>query len=345
MAKTNPNFLRYGAHISAWLSVFLVYALIFRSFLPWQVVLPRTAANVIPLALLFYGNGWWMRYAWSKKQVGLYAFGALGLFLAVALVRVTLNLHFPDIKREWGPIDPGFSYQIGAVLTNGAVMAVSIFFQFWYQQQERERRQQAFLHAQQSAQIQFLKAQINPHFLFNTLNNIYALAVLGSEKTPEMIQKLSELLRYVIYESQASQVSLEKELLQLRRFIDLFQMRSETPLPITLSFSGELAGKSVEPMVLIPLVENCLKHGDLDTNPHAFTDIRISAGRLSLTLETANTFSPEDRQRDRTGGVGLENIRRRLELRFPEKFSLQTSRKDQVFLVHLSLPYTENLTA
>ena len=339
MKNAARNLLRYGAHASAWVGLFLVYALVFRSFYPWDVVITRTVVNVVPLAFLFYANGWWLNLCWKRGRVGLYLLGALALFLLLAFLRVRLNLLFPDVSVEWRPMDARTSYQIGAFATNAAILAVSAFFQLWFREQEREKQQQAFLNEQQNAQLQFLKAQINPHFLFNTLNNIYALAVLGSERTPEMIQKLSELLRYVIYESQAGQVSLEKELDYVNRFIELFQMRSEEPLQIKFRLEGEPAGKEVEPMVLIPLVENCLKHCDFDINPGAFVDIRVKAGAEFLEMETENTVNREDRQKDQTGGVGLENIRKRLELKFPGAFSLRTAEGNGRFSVFLSIPY------
>ena len=339
MAISSQNILRYGAHASAWVGLFLIYALVFRSFYAWEIVIPRTAVNILPLALLFYGNGWWLDFCWKRRRVGLYILGAFVIFFAIALLRVRLNLLFPDVRQDWRPIDASTSYQIGAFLSNAAILAASAFFQLWYRQQEREKQQQAFLTEQQSAQLQFLKAQINPHFLFNTLNNIYALAVLGSEKTPEMIQKLSELLRYVIYESQADRVSLEKEIRQVQRFIELFQMRSETPLPIHFEVKGEVRGRDIEPMVLIPLVENCLKHCDFDTNPAAFIDIRVHAGEEFLVMETHNSTNSGDVQKDHTGGVGLENIRKRLELKFPENYELRTGEKEGQFHVYLSIPY------
>jgi two-component system, LytTR family, sensor kinase len=173
--------------------------------------------------------------------------------------------------------------------------------------------------------------------LFNTLNNIYALATVKSDNAPIMILRLSELLRYVIYDSQAERVYLNKEIDQIHRFIELFQMRFRNHVKITFGVEGNLNGSMIEPMVLIPLVENCFKHCNFDSDNQAFIKILLKIEQGKLTFETLNTFSKANTQKDKVGGVGLENIRKRLDLKYQNNYILETEIVEQIFKIKLSI--------
>jgi len=185
--------------------------------------------------------------------------------------------------------------------------------------------------------LQFLRAQINPHFLFNTLNNIYSLAVVRSPQTADMVMQLSKLLRYVVYDSKAEQIPLETEVDHIEQYLQLFRMRSEAPLDITFQVSGAIEGLRLEPMMLIPLVENCCKHADFNTNEKAYIrlDLRVENGWLHF--HTTNTKNDQDRQKDQVGGVGMDNLRQRLELLYPNAHRFTTQDKIAVFEVGFSI--------
>ena len=337
--KTGQPRLLVWLHLCFWLVYYGVHIFIFSNFLPLEIVWIRSLlANVLPLALVFYVNvylvdRWLERGGWWQ-----YALMAAALVVVVLGLRVQLNLLFPEVDRELVLLSPRDTYRIGALLTNVSILLLSAFYASLLNRYRQAQRQQATIREQQEAQLQFLKAQINPHFLFNTLNNIYSLAVVRSEKTAGMVLQLSNLLRYVIYESQSEQVELEKEVSHIRKFIELFQMRSETPLDIRFGSEGDLQGVQIEPMLLIPLVENCFKHCDFDTNSKAYVRLRLVLREGSLHFDTLNTKNDADRQKDRTGGVGLQNIRRRLELKFPGRFRLETEDRGELFAVRLSFP-------
>lgn len=156
---------------------------------------------------------------------------------------------------------------------------------------------------QREAQLQALRAQINPHFLFNTLNNIYSLAVVKSDKTAEMVLRLSNLLRYVIYDGRAERVALKREVEHIRQFIELFQMRSEEQLDIKFDTRGEIDGVQTEPMILIPIVENCFKHCDFDTNKRVFVCIDLQVDNEELYFKILNSKDDRHQQKDRVGAL------------------------------------------
>lgn len=324
-------------HIGIWVLFVLVHALIFTRFLPFEVSLLRSLANVIPMALIFYINLTFVNQYLEQKRYTLYGLFITLLFLLFTYLRTKINMQFPEMQREILTADTWNGWAIGATLTNLSVLVLSIFYQILYNRYRNEQRNLAIINEQKEAQLQFLRAQINPHFLFNTLNNIYALAVTKSDKTAEMVLKLSNLLRYVIYEGKAEQVELQQEVKHIQQFIELFQMRSEQPLNIQFQVTGETKGIQIEPMILIPIVENCFKHCDFDTNEQAFVKIHLQIKDKMLHFQTINSKNDTDLQKDKVGGVGLENIHKRLELKYKEKYQLAVIGEKNRFEVDLEL--------
>ncbi len=324
-------------HIGIWVLFVLVHALIFTRFLPFEVSLLRSLANVVPMALIFYINLTFVNQYLEQKRYALYGLFITLLFLLFTYLRTKINTQFPEMQREILAVDTWNGWAIGAALTNLSVLILSIFYQTLYNRYHNEQRNLAIINEQKEAQLQFLRAQINPHFLFNTLNNIYALAVTKSDKTAEMVLKLSNLLRYVIYDGKAEQVELQHEVKHIQQFIELFQMRSEQPLNIQFQVTGETKGIQIEPMILIPIVENCFKHCDFDTNEQAFVKIHLQIKDKMLHFQTINSKNDADLQKDKVGGVGLKNIHKRLELKYKEKYQLAVIGEKNRFEVDLKL--------
>lgn len=338
MATKNRNRrLEAGLHLGIWGLLVLVHALVFTRYLPFEISLLRGVLNVLPMAFLFYINLGLVRRFLDNKQYTSYGIIIGGLFILLTVVRMEINLLFPEMPRDVIFINEARSWAIGAALTNLSTLLISLFYQILYSRIEQDRRNLAIIHKQQEAQLQFLRAQINPHFLFNTLHNIYSLAVIKSDKTAAMVLKLSNLLRYVVYDSKAEQVPLRREVTQMEQFIALFQMRSEQPLDLVFVVNGDVNNVQIEPMILIPLVENCFKHCDFDTNERAFVKIELQITKDTLYFHTLNSKNEQDMQRDQVGGVGLENIRKRLELRYQGHYFLKITDDSNVFAVHLKI--------
>ena len=222
-----------------------------------------------------------------------------------------------------------------SIISNFGIILISTIYQLLIHRSREEKKALVTANEQQEAQLQFLRSQINPHFLFNTLNNIYSLAVTGDKKTAPMVLQLSELLRYVVYDGQAAKVELQKEVKQIERFITLFQMRQENPVNIQFSTAEVPAALKIEPMILIPLVENCFKHCDFDSNPEANTQIDLKVEASELHFRTYNTRDDLDLQKDATGGVGLQNIKKRLALKYPGTHRLEIAQSPKSFEVNL----------
>jgi two-component system LytT family sensor kinase len=188
------------------------------------------------------------------------------------------------------------------------------------------------------AELSFLKMQINPHFLFNALNNIYSLTVIEkSKKAGDSILKLSEMMRYVLYEKEDDEhkVSLDTEIKQLNNYIDLEKLRHASDLQLHFSIEGDTLGKRIAPLLLFPLLENAFKHGVL-SDPEKPLLIHLKAGDKELHFSISNHIN--DYQKDQVGGIGIQNVHKRLELLYGNRYSFTVREEGNVFFADLKLP-------
>jgi len=187
-----------------------------------------------------------------------------------------------------------------------------------------------------NAELSYLKAQINPHFLFNTLNSIYSLAIVKSDLTPTSIVKLSGMMRYAISETADKFVPLEKEMNYINSYIDLQKMRLGETAFVNYAFNGSVEGKVIAPLVLIPFIENAFKHG---VNPEETSqiDIQISVSESTLYLHVFNLKVPHRIDRESQSGIGLENGRHQLNYLYPKKHELKIDNNNFSFTVNLKL--------
>lgn len=185
------------------------------------------------------------------------------------------------------------------------------------------------------SELSFLKAQMTPHFLFNTINNIYALTLVKSDNAPSALMKLSGLLRYLLYECH-EQVPVHKEIEALRDYAELFQLRYEQPLDLDVTCSVTHSDVSIEPMLLIPLLENALKHSGLGIAEGAYARILVSGDKDTLHVHARNSKSPLRLSLD-SGGIGLANIRKRLDSAYAGRYTLDLRNQEDTFTVNLKI--------
>lgn len=203
-----------------------------------------------------------------------------------------------------------------------------------------ERRLTELQQANVEAELRYLKAQMNPHVLFNALNNIYSHALHGSEQTPTLILKLADMLRYVIYDCSGDDVTLEREVDFISDYIEIQKLAVHGRGTVHFQCSGQLFGKRIAPFLLIPFIENCFKHS-LDTQEDNITiEIGLEATDEHLRLDCLNSFdlSALSHRARSACGVGLANVRRRLELLLGDDFTLITTPGDDQYRVQLSIP-------
>lgn len=189
------------------------------------------------------------------------------------------------------------------------------------------------------SELKFLKSQINPHFFFNTLNNLYALTLKKSDLAPEIVLRLSEMMRYMLYESNEKEVSLEKEINYVKNYIELEKLRQGENFKVDFELHGTPNGKSIAPLMFIPFLENSFKHGlDAQIN-EGYVNIRMDLKEDSVEMDINNS-KPKNAQpirKTKAGGIGLENVQRRLKLLYPDRHILEIMNDENSFNVSLRI--------
>lgn len=240
----------------------------------------------------------------------------------------------------------------GGITVAGFVAAIKLV-KIWY------LKEQAFRQIEKEkfqAELQLLKSQIHPHFLFNTLNNLYALTLRKSEQSPAVVLKLSQLLSYMLYDCNASEVLLEKEIAFMKNYVGLEQLRYGSRLDVSMNFHGDLQGKQIAPLLLIPFLENAFKHGTSEQLEQAwiFMDLAVEDNVLTFKLVNSrdtDTFASMEVGATSVGatsvgatpvgGIGLLNVRKRLELLYPGRYELKIQPEEETFLIDLTLRLPE----
>jgi LytS/YehU family sensor histidine kinase len=205
----------------------------------------------------------------------------------------------------------------------------------WYL--KRLENQQLF-EENSNAELQLLKAQIHPHFLFNTLNNIYSFTLKKSGESSALIRKLSDTIRYMIQDCDAYQVSLKKELDMIQDYMELEKIRYGSRLTMEIDIEGNTETKMVTPLLMIPLIENSFKHGTSQMLKHPWIVLRIITASNWLNFQITNSKPYSHPSTPVKGGIGLLNVKKRLQLLYPEKHQLNIVSNDDSFSVSMKIP-------
>ena len=208
---------------------------------------------------------------------------------------------------------------------------------------QRHQRDRKDLETQRmQSEIKFLKSQINPHFLFNTLNSLYALTLKKSDKAPEIVIKLSEMMRYMLYECNERRVPLQKEVNYIQNYLALEALRQSGQADIQFKVEGQVADQTIAPLLFIPFLENSFKHGLNHQISEGYVQVVMKVMDTKLLLRILNSKpaqapKPLDKT---TGGIGLENVQRRLNLLYPNQYKLDIEDTEKEHIVELSLDLT-----
>jgi two-component system, LytTR family, sensor kinase len=337
---TRQRLLHILVHLVFWVSLpFLPWAILQQQpphFSFWRAIMP-----VLRMAVLFYLNYWVLiPRLLARRRVLLYLLAVLALML---LLHLPMSLHWLGLGTM-PPPRPGTSvadrqqFQAVIVVVTVLVWMVSSGLRITSEWFENERVRRQMHNDKLTAELSFLKSQVSPHFLFNTLNNIYSLAQLRSDDTPEAILKLSQLMRYMLYEANDPRVALEQEVEYLHNYVDLQRLRLADDVEIEFSQEGNLAGKLIEPMLLIPFVENAFKHGVSYQHPsYIRMALRVHADELLFRVQNRRFPVAPPLTAARDSGIGVQNVTQRLRLLYPDRHLLHIEQTADEYLVTLTL--------
>lgn len=287
----------------------------------------------IPLLFLVYVNLLVLVPKLLKK--GKYHFYipavALLLLATYGVHELTFELLLPALPTEYYMVS--FTDWEVLVTIFGIYLILSTLLTLsksWYKLQQVEKEKL-------SIELNSLKTQVNPHFLFNSLNSIYSLALSKSEQTAETVLELSNLLRYMLYEVGEEMVDIEKEVEMIENYIELQKLRADDSTKVHFEVKGNLKDKKVAPLLFFPLVENAFKHGVKGVSESAFINITLDVEKGVEFNIVNNKGKVDDMEQGKFGGIGLENVRRRLELIYPKSHAFEIAETEKVFEVKLKL--------
>ncbi len=323
--------------------VVLFGALLFFGYNPnesWVFLLGNELISLAFFAVLVYANLLYLVPNYLAKHAFIY----LGLALLLCAVVTPIKILLFYLKFSGDPV-----YRILLVHNQGLVFlgnflmvvlstVLSIITGWWRYQQEK---QQLLTQTMQS-ELRFLKSQINPHFLFNTLNNLYALTLKKDDRAPEIVLKLSEIMRYMLYECNERRVLLTKEIQYMENYLELERLRQPASTEIELETEGNISDQQIAPLLFIPFLENSFKHGvNHQIAPGGFVRARLKVadGKLDFFIENSKPeHLPKLEQPNRkSGGIGLNNVRQRLRMLYPDNHKLEVLNEPMRYAVSLKL--------
>ncbi len=348
MKNVNAKHIAY--HLIFWIAIMLAFAIS-----EWGY--RQTLADAIIFELLYlparliavYVNWFVLIPKYLYKNRWLTYFVSLVLLLAtMAILHRAFALYwgYPTFFPEWmteGPKlwKPSRLLQATLIIVSPVAFTTGFkLFMDWY----KEKQETEVLRREKiAAELKFLRSQTNPHFLFNTLNSIYGLALERSEKTPSLILKLSDILSYTLYESNTEKVPLTKELALIENILALEKERYEKRVMIDYKAEGEVDGIEIPPLILVPFIENAFKHGLKNEDKTGWIHIRIKSSASQLLFSIENSIASIV-DTNSSGGLGLQNIKRRLELLYGDQKRLTIHETKKSFAVNLTINFPEHVT-
>lgn len=332
-------------HLSFWCVhiSFFIYQVISHqrnADIDWSTVVRVVGVQVLFAVIIGYLNYFILLPAFLRdKNIGRYLVQFLLTFAILITIRVALGRYVVDGFTGGNGFMYTSRYVIQVVTTNLFIVIFLGMIRFAVDWFEFEARQKNVENERLTAELNFLKAQINPHFLFNTLNNLYYLAYTQSQKTTEVIAKLSQMMRYMIYDSNHALVPLNKEIEYMESYISLERLRLNEEIPIRLTVEGgNPHDYLIAPLIFITFLENAFKHGVSNNHPKAWVDICVQLKGNECVYRVENSKIPFTKpEAEQKSGIGLQNVKRRLELSYPEKHTLSVNDLPDRYSVQLNI--------
>lgn len=305
--------------------------------LDWARVLTIVSTQVTFAALISYFNYFYLLpKLLEKKKVFNYLLKFVALFTVGIMVRIYIDRYLLDDFNHHNHYLYSTRFVVQVVTSNLFIVifvGMLRFAQDWF---ELDAKRKEIEREKLIAELNFLKAQINPHFLFNTLNNLYYLAYSKSDNTTEVIDKLSKMMRYMIYDSNHPKVLLSKEIEYMQNYISLERLRLNNEIPIEFNIEGEPKDAMIVPLIFITFLENAFKHGVSGTQKDSWVRISIVLDGTSC-IYTVENSKIKNSNTDTKSGIGLQNIQRRLELSYPGNYELISRDNADSYFVQLKL--------
>jgi two-component system, LytTR family, sensor kinase len=338
------NYKTIGFHVAFWLA-YLCYTAVddgrhHHDALSFSLQPEDFAGMFIAMLVVYINLYLLMPRLYANQQYLRYFVAVLLLLLAGGLISRFLSwqIWLPRERLADPDSDEPANFWIltrivGDAVESFPVLAVSVLIKLMLDANTREKKLREIEKEKFTAEMGLLKAQINPHFFFNTLNSLYSLSLAQSDKSAAVVLRLSDLMRYMLYEASAHTVLLKDEITYLENYIGIEQMRYVERLDLSFQYSGDIGGKWISPLLLLPFVENAFKHGIEDSSGWITIDLKVVGETLYMKVENSFVMPSKPKK----PGLGLVNAKKRLELAYPGKHELQIRQNDDIYSVALTL--------
>jgi two-component system sensor histidine kinase AlgZ len=306
--------------------------------LDWERVLTIAWIQVLFASISAYVNYFiFLPRFLKRRNTWIYLMEYALPFAAIMFVRLMFERYWIDDFSGTEEYLYTTRFIVQVVTTNLFIVIFVAMLRFAVEWLELEAKKNEAENEKLTAELNFLKAQINPHFLFNTLNNLYYLAYSKSDNTTEVIAKLSQMMRYMIYDSNHPKVLLSKEIEYMQSYISLERLRLNDQIPIRFDVTGNPQNIWITPLIFITFLENAFKHGVSNSNPKAWVNISIQLVDHECVYTVENSKGQDHKDGAEKSGIGLRNVKRRLDLSYPGKYKLVTDESAEKYFVKLNL--------
>ena len=349
---TKSEILFYGLQVAAWL-VFLIVPAIsaFAANNNWDDVINSLRFSFrimwIPAAIFFVNSFVLIPFGYYKERKWLFWLGNAVIFGLLAwhyfggdALAYINNIPNENAKRY--ALTSYYSTSVLNIFMYMLLAAIALLGQHMYRTISLKRQLKEEQQKRTEAELEWLKNQLNPHFLFNTLNNISSLVQIDADKAQDAIAQLSDLLRYAMYETRHETVPLQGEIDFMRNYVELMKLRCNEKTEVSFNappstLHAPSSTLTIAPLLFISLIENAFKHG-VSSNRNSMVDIRLDATADQITFCCQNTNYPKDEQNRSGSGIGLENTRRRLDLLYPHRYTWEQSiSDDNIYQIKITL--------
>lgn len=329
-------------HVLFWLTYILFWSMLLPSEISWWRDVQNAFIFIFFHIIISYFNNYFLIewFLFKKKYLTYLISLSLSIQLVCFPLAVASYRYIPltdESRRDIWTVE-FFTYNFLLILfTVLLTMTVKLFRNWYLKEQSNKELQKLNI----ESELKFLKSQINPHFLFNNLNNLYALTLKQSELAPDAVLKLSNILRFGLYESQKQKVPIEDDIQFVKDYIELEKLRLGERANIEIEINGNAFGRMIEPFLFINFIENAFKHGANPTLGHSeiklIYDIDLVPNTLVFTISNTKPKQLSNLDKAKVGGIGLKNVQTRLNILYPNRHVLKIVEDENTYTVQLTL--------
>ncbi len=347
IADTQPENKRIALLTLVFGGIWVLIPLIHNEFDLDNIHFKRGLKNLFLIALVITINlKYLLKRFYFKRETAKYILAGTVLIIGLSIINEYLIDPFFDLSRmssrRKGSREENMAmWQLGRTINRlmpiilafigSALFEVSRFV-------DQKVKETILLKSEKlEAEMKMLKSQINPHFLFNALNNVYSLSYLKPEKTPQNLLKLSEMLRYMLYECDVEKVPLQKEITYLENYIHMKLLKDSRGMNVKVNLTNTSGHLMIAPMLLIPFVENAFKHSKVEDLQNGWITINLSTHEQQIIFTVENSKTENNYTKDKVGGIGLANVKRQLALLYPDQHSLKIDATEEKYSIHLEI--------